>query len=333
MASAAVTTLAVLAAAGTSYAASSATAHGSSKGASSNTGSSNTVAANALSVNTVTPWVVSATALPSTTDYPWAGLTYNNGGDQWGMAYGQCVSYAAWMIYQNNGGGQHPPKVPDAGWFPSDGLSKGPVRYTWGNAGDWNVSAANAGFAVNGTPHVGAIAQWVTGSDGGQFTVGHVAYVTAVYSDGSIDMAQFNLREDSRFSTLYMGHGGATDTSNGHGPFFVPWPDHFLHVHDGGVGSSGGSPYQVTGVDSQGLAIQSQPHVNHVVAWAANGTTLYIVCQTKYGDQVDGRTQYGHPFTTWDKLSDGNWVYDWYMNTPTVGTNGYSPGIAACSGG
>jgi surface antigen len=277
------------------------------------------------------PATVATPSIPSISNYPWAGLTYANGGDQWGMAYGQCVSYAAWMIYQNNGGAQHPPFVPDQGWFPSDGLSKGPVRYSWGNAGDWNVSSANAGFAVDGNPRVGSIAQWVNGSDGGAFTVGHVAYVTAVNGDGSVDLAQYNLREDSRFSTLHMPRSGATDTSNGHGPFFVSWPDHFLHIHDSGLG--GGSPYQVTGADSQGLAIQSQPHVNHVIRYVPNGTTLYVVCQTKYGDQVDGRTQYGRPFTTWDQLADGTWVYDWYMNTPTVGTNGYSPGISPCSGG
>lgn len=271
-------------------------------------------------------------SIPSTTDYPWAGLTYTNGGDQWGMAYGQCVSYAAWMIYKNNGGSQHPPTIPDQGWFPSDGLARGPVRYSWGNAGDWNTSAANAGFRVDGTPHVGAIAQWANGSDGGAFTVGHVAYVTAVYSDGSVDLAQYNLREDSKFSTLHLPRSGATDTSNGHGPFFVSYPDHFLHIYDSGIGASG-TPYQVTGADSQGLAVQSQPHINHVIRYVPNGTTLYVVCQTKYGDQVDGRTQYGRPFTTWDRLDDGTWVYDWYMNTPTVATNGYSPGIAPCPGG
>ena len=276
------------------------------------------------------PRTQASAAVPSTSDYPWAGLTYANGGDQWGMAYGQCVSYAAWMIYQNNGGAQHPPTVPDQGWFPSDGLAKGPVRYTWGNAGDWNVSAANAGFAVDRTPRVGSIAQWVNGSDGGAFTVGHVAYVTAVYGDGSVDLAQYNLREDSRFSTLHLPPGGATDTSNGHGPFFVSYPDHFLHIHDN---VSAVQPYQVTGVDSQGLAVQSQPHVNHVIRYVPNGTTLYVSCQTKYGDQVDGHTQYNRPFTTWDQLSDGTWVYDWYMNTPTVATNGYSPGIPACPGG
>src|SRR5690242_18182281 len=72
-----------------------------------------------------------AAALPSTSDYPWAGLTYADGGDQWGMAYGQCVSFVAWMIYKNLGGNQRPAAIPAPGWFPSDGLAKGPVRAWW----------------------------------------------------------------------------------------------------------------------------------------------------------------------------------------------------------
>jgi hypothetical protein len=91
-------------------------------------------------------------------------------------------------------------------------------------------------------------------------------------------------------------------------------------------------PYQVTGADSQGLAVQATPHIGNVIRWATNGTTLNVVCQVNNGDQADGRTQYGRPFRTWDQLNDGNFVYDWYMNTPTVGTDGYSPGIAHCPG-
>jgi hypothetical protein len=91
-------------------------------------------------------------------------------------------------------------------------------------------------------------------------------------------------------------------------------------------------PYQVTGADSQGLAVQATPHIGNVIRWAANGTTLNVVCQVNNGDQADGRTQYGRPFRTWDQLNDGNFIYDWYMNTPTVGTDGYSPGIAHCPG-
>jgi len=97
--------------------------------------------------------------------------------------------------------------------------------------------------------------------------------------------------------------------------------------------SIGGQGYQVTGTDSGGLALQTAPHVGNVDYYVPNGTNLIVVCQTKHGDQVDGRTQYGRPFTTWDMLWDGHFVYDWYMNTPTVATNGYSPGIPACVSG
>lgn len=94
--------------------------------------------------------------------------------------------------------------------------------------------------------------------------------------------------------------------------------------------SGGPGLYQVTGADSQGLAIQSLPQVNHVLRWVPNGTTLNVVCQVNNGGQADGRTKYGHPFTTWDMLSDGTWVYDWYMNTPEVVPDGYSPGMPHC---
>jgi hypothetical protein len=97
--------------------------------------------------------------------------------------------------------------------------------------------------------------------------------------------------------------------------------------------SSTAAVYRVTGADSKGLAVQSEPHVNHVIRWVPNGTTLHIVCQTDHGDWVDDRWQYGRHFTTWDQLADGTWVYDWYANTPPVDPSGYSPGIPPCPGG
>jgi CHAP domain len=61
------------------------------------------------------------------------------------------------------------------------------------------------------TPAVGSVAQWVTTH---VFRHGHVAYVTAVYDDASVDIAGYNLREDSQFPTLHLPRGGAIDTSN-----------------------------------------------------------------------------------------------------------------------
>ena len=55
------------------------------------------------------------------------------------------------------------------------------------------------------------------------------------------------------------------------------------------------------------------------------------LCQVNNGDQLDGKIQYGRPFETWDKLSDGTWIYDWYMDTPLVATDGYSPLMPHCA--
>ena len=159
-------------------------------------------------------------------DYPWNGLT--TGGDGWGMGYGQCVSYTAWKIYQNVGGTQHPNAIPARGWMPTD-ASRSPVTPAWGNANNWAAYASGHGIVVNHTPRVGDIAQWATYSG---FPVGHVAYVYQVNADGSIDLAQYNLRENEQFSTLHMPPGGTYDTSFGYGAFFVPFPENFIHAGD-----------------------------------------------------------------------------------------------------
>lgn len=56
----------------------------------------------------------------------------------------------------------------------------------WGNGGDWAASAAAQGYEVGTTPKVGAIAVW---TDGGY---GHVAYVTHVAADGTIQVMESN---------------------------------------------------------------------------------------------------------------------------------------------
>ncbi|MGQ7554756.1 CHAP domain-containing protein [Streptococcus suis] len=72
----------------------------------------------------------------------------------------------------------------------------------WGNGGDWAAIAAALGYEVGTTPKVGAIAVW---TDGGY---GHVAYVTDVAADGTIQVMESN-------------YGGAYYPSNVRG-FFDP---------------------------------------------------------------------------------------------------------------
>lgn len=72
----------------------------------------------------------------------------------------------------------------------------------WGNGGDWAASAAALGFEVGTTPKVGAVAVWTNGG------YGHVAYVTDVAADGTIQVMESN-------------YGGAYYPSNVRG-FFDP---------------------------------------------------------------------------------------------------------------
>lgn len=60
-----------------------------------------------------------------------------------------------------------------------------PVPANWGNASTWAYYAARSGWKVSTTPTVGAIAQ----RGGGE---GHVAIVTAVNPDGSIQVRDMN---------------------------------------------------------------------------------------------------------------------------------------------
>src|ERR1700680_4155896 len=86
--------------------------------------------------------------------------------------------------------------------------------------------------------------------------------------------------------------------------------------------------YHVQGTNGT-LAIQSQPAVNHVVGWLANSAAVQVVCQINNGgtDPYDGLTS-----RTWDKLTSGNWVYDWYISTPPQGSDVFPPGVPHCNG-
>lgn len=107
--------------------------------------------------------------------YPWASAPWPNDlPDPWGMYQRQCVSYTAWKV---SASGRHMPN--------------------WGgrgNANQWDDNARAAGMAVDGSPRVGDVAVRNAG------TYGHVMYVEAVNSDGSINISQYNSNWDGRYS-------------------------------------------------------------------------------------------------------------------------------------
>ncbi|MEV5703860.1 hypothetical protein [Actinoallomurus sp. NPDC052274] len=44
-------------------------------------------------------------------------------------------------------------------------------------------------------------------------------------------------------------------------------------------------PYEVTGADGDGPAVQTEPHVNQLLHDVPNGATLHVVCPTNHGDR------------------------------------------------
>ena len=213
-------------------------------------------------------WVVGHAANAGD-DYPYETLGQfshtSEGTDGWNEFYGQCDSFAAWKAYENTAaqgtGIQHPTgSVPAAGWKPSNAAvipvdqfawapPPGPSGGKYGNADVWGNRMAALDFAVDNIPTPGAIAWWPNAvsdpQDGnppdpthGLSSLGHVAYVTDVYPDGSITMEQYNVEGTGEYSTAHLAYNtGYTDTAFGR-TSSIPWPGGFIHIADGPSGAA-----------------------------------------------------------------------------------------------
>lgn len=105
--------------------------------------------------------------------YPWPAQ------DAWvadghGYYEGECTSFAAWAVRSD---GLHHTTSPD--WL--------------GNAGQWHAPTDDA-------PHAGDVAQW-DGDHNGAGSNGHVAYVAAVYGNGTIKIEEYNWGNFHRLNT------------------------------------------------------------------------------------------------------------------------------------
>jgi peptidoglycan DL-endopeptidase CwlO len=116
-------------------------------------------------------------------NYPWANVYFPNSlSDPWGMYKRQCVSYTAWKV---SASGRHMPY--------------------WGGRGNaklWDDNARAAGIPVDNKPRVGDVAVSNAG------TYGHVMYVEAVHSDGTISISQYNASWTGTYSEarIYPGN-------------------------------------------------------------------------------------------------------------------------------
>jgi surface antigen len=113
---------------------------------------------------------------PARDDYPYKGQ--GSGVDPWNFYKGQCTSFVAWAVrsrlgidFSNSYKGQH-----------------------WGNAEHWDQAARAAGIPVSGTPRAGDVAV----RNGGSY--GHVAFVTKVNANGSIEVDEYNYLHRDAYS-------------------------------------------------------------------------------------------------------------------------------------
>ena len=98
--------------------------------------------------------------------------------DPWGMYNRECVSYTAWKVQQRYG------------YMPYWGGV--------GNANQWPGNAARAGIPTGSTPRVDSVAVWNVGY------YGHVMWVEAVNSDGSIWISQYNYDFNGHYSEMLV---------------------------------------------------------------------------------------------------------------------------------
>lgn len=106
--------------------------------------------------------------------YPYAGSN-PDAADPWGMYYRQCTSFAAWHSA-------------------TFGPVSGSVISDWGhnhraNGGDWGWLASSHGYTVNSTPSVNAIMSFPYQAG---MPYGHVAIVTSVNGNGTVNVAEYN---------------------------------------------------------------------------------------------------------------------------------------------
>jgi peptidoglycan hydrolase CwlO-like protein len=117
--------------------------------------------------------------------YPsvWSNATQDSMIDNWGMYNRECVSYAAWKVYQT------------FGYMPYWGGV--------GNANQWPGDAVRAGISIGTTPKAHSVAIWNVGA------FGHAMWVEAV-SGNTIYVSQYNYDFTGHYSEMSISASGLT---------------------------------------------------------------------------------------------------------------------------
>lgn len=123
--------------------------------------------------------------------------------DPWQFYNRECVSFAAWRLNVQ------------MGWKPGEPwkFSSATLDMTGnGNANNWGVYAARKGYKVDSNPAPGAVAWWGGAVNNGIITgpIGHVAIVSKVNDNGTVDIEQYNASPPYAYSTMTIPTSSAT---------------------------------------------------------------------------------------------------------------------------
>lgn len=121
--------------------------------------------------------------------------------DPWGYLTRECVSFVAWRMNVQMGWKTGEP------WK----FSAATVGLL-GNANTWGPRLAAQGYKVDNNPSNGAIAWWGGAVNNGVITgpVGHVAVVSKVNDNGTIDIEHYNAVPPYAYSTMTIPKGSPT---------------------------------------------------------------------------------------------------------------------------
>ena len=121
--------------------------------------------------------------------------------DPWGYLTRECVSFVAWRMNVQ------------MGWKPGE-----PWKFSaatvglLGNANTWGPRLAAQGYKIDSNPAPGAIAWWGGAVSNGVITgpMGHVAVVSAVNDNGTVNIEQYNGTPPHEYSTMVIPRDSPT---------------------------------------------------------------------------------------------------------------------------
>lgn len=125
-------------------------------------------------------------------DYLYSGGPIN-AVDPWGYFTRQCVSFVAWRMNQQMGWKEGQP-------YPFSGSTVGLL----GNAETWGPRLAAKGYKIDMNPAPGAIAWWGGNKGIANTAYGHVAVVTKVNDNGTVEIEQYNGDPPFGYSTMTL---------------------------------------------------------------------------------------------------------------------------------